>query len=108
MVGGGLHLVTKAETIAIRQKATRAIQVVPHELGLPPIVDEKVEATTYAHGSNRIPLRNVAENLSMVEEMMKYNIAGLDVVGVLSRDGLEDTASNILNMLHQRVTGDYL
>ncbi len=40
--------------------------------------------------------------------MMKRNITGLDIVGALSRSGFEDIASNILNMLRQRVTGDYL
>ncbi len=54
-----------------------------------------------------MPPRNVVEDLSAVEEMMKRNITGLDIVGALSRSG-EDIASNILNMLRQRVTGDYL
>lgn len=40
--------------------------------------------------------------------MKKRNITGLDIVGALSRSGFEDIASNILNMLRQRVTGDYL
>ena len=70
--------------------------------------DEEVEAATYAHGSNEMPPRNVVEDLSAVEEMMKRNITGLDIVGALSRSGFEDIASNILNMLRQRVTGDYL
>ena len=38
MVDGGLRPVTEAETIAIRQKAARAIQAVFRELGLPPPV----------------------------------------------------------------------
>lgn len=67
-----------------------------------------MEAATYAHGSNEMPPRNVVEDLSAVEEMMKRNITGLDIVGALSRSGFEDIASNILNMLRQRVTGDYL
>lgn len=108
MVDGGLRPVTEAETIAIRQKAARAIQAVFRELGLPPIADEEVEAATYAHGSNEMPPRNVVEDLSAVEDMMKRNITGLDIVGALSRSGFEDIASNILNMLRQRVTGDYL
>ena len=37
-----------------------------------------------------------------MEEMMKRNITGLDIVGALSRSGFEDIASNILNMLRQR------
>ena len=108
MVDGGLRPVTEEETIAIRNKAARAIQAVFRELGLPLISDEEVEAATYAHGSKDMPARNVVEDLAAVEEMMKRNITGLDIVGVLSRSGFEDIASNILNMLRQRVTGDYL
>jgi glycerol dehydratase large subunit len=78
------------------------------ELGLPLISDEEVEAATYAHGSKDMPARNVVEDLAAVEEMMKRNITGLDIVGALSCSGFEDIASNILNMLRQRVTGDYL
>ncbi len=94
MVDGGLRPVTEAETIAIRQKAARAIRAVFRELGPPPIADEEVEAATYAHGSNEMPPRNVVEDLSAVEEMMKRNITGLDIVGALSRSGFEDIASN--------------
>ena len=108
MVDGGLRPVTEEETIAIRNKAARAIQAVFRELGLPLISDEEVEAATYAHGSKDMPARNVVEDLAAVEEMMKRNITGLDIVGALSRSGFEDIASNTLNMLRQRVTGDYL
>ena len=108
MVDGGLRPVTEEETIAIRQKAAQAIQAVFRELGLPVITDEEVTAATYAHGSKDMPPRNVVEDLSAVEEMMKRNITGLDIVKALSCSGFEDIASNILNMLRQRVTGDYL
>ena len=43
MVDGGLRPVTEEETIAIRNKAARAIQAVFRELGLPTISDEEVE-----------------------------------------------------------------
>lgn len=108
MVDGGLRPVTEEETIAIRNQAARAIQAVFRELGLPLISDEEVDAATYAHGSKDMPARNVVEDLAAVEEMMKRNITGLDVVGALSASGFDDIASNILNMLRQRVTGDYL
>jgi glycerol dehydratase large subunit len=88
MVDGGLRPVTEEETIAIRNKAARAIQAVFRELGLPLISDEEVEAT-YAHGSKDMPARNVVEDLAAVEEMMKRNITGLDIVGALSRSGLK-------------------
>ena len=54
MVDGGLRPVTEAETIAIRQKAARAIQAVFRELGLPPIADEEVEAAARAVSADTV------------------------------------------------------
>lgn len=108
MVDGGLRPVSEEETIAIRNKAAKAIQAVFMELGFPAITDEEVEAATYAHGSKDMPERNVVEDLKAAEEMLKKRITGLDIVKALSKNGFDDVANNILNMLKQRVTGDYL
>ncbi|MBW6411577.1 propanediol/glycerol family dehydratase large subunit [Clostridium weizhouense] len=108
MVDGGLRPVSEEETIAIRNKAAKAIQVVFRELGFPAITDEEVEAATYAHGSKDMPERNIVEDLKAAEEMLKKRVNGLDIVKALSTGGFDDVASNILNMLKQRVTGDYL
>ncbi len=108
MVDGGLRPVSEEETIAIRNKAAKAIQVVFRELGFPKITDEEVIAATYAHGSKDMPERNVVEDLKAAEEMLNKRITGLDIVKALGSNGFEDVASNILNMLKQRVTGDYL
>lgn len=107
-VDGGLRPVSEEETIAIRNKAAKAIQAVFMELGFPAITDEEVEAATYAHGSKDMPARNVVEDLKAAEEMLKKRITGLDIVKALSRNGFDDVANNVLNMLKQRVTGDYL
>ncbi|WP_423188505.1 propanediol/glycerol family dehydratase large subunit [Alkalibacterium sp. f15] len=108
MVDGGLRPVTEKETVAIRNKAAKAIQAVFSELGLPEVTDEEVEAATYAHGSKDMPERNVVEDLKAVEEMMKQGITGLDIVKALSKKGFDDVAENLLNMLKQRISGDYL
>lgn len=108
MVDGGLRPVSEDETIAIRNKAAKAIQVVFRELGFPAVTDEEVEAATYAHGSKDMPERNVVEDLKAAEEMLKQRVTGLDIVKALSINGFDDVANNILNMLKQRVTGDYL
>ncbi|WP_099189517.1 propanediol/glycerol family dehydratase large subunit [Tepidibacter mesophilus] len=108
MVDGGLRPVSEEETIAIRNKAARSIQAVFEELGFPAITDEEVEAATYAHGSKDMPERNVVEDLKSAEEMLNKKITGLDIVRALSKNGFDDVANNVLNMLKQRVTGDYL
>ncbi|SHJ25972.1 propanediol dehydratase large subunit [Geosporobacter subterraneus DSM 17957] len=107
-VDGGLRPVSEDEVIAIRNKAARALQAVFAELGLPAITDEEVEAATYAHGSKDMPDRNVVEDLKAAEDMMKRAVTGLDIVKALSKHGFEDVAQNVLNMLKQRISGDYL
>ncbi|HYE82425.1 MAG TPA: propanediol/glycerol family dehydratase large subunit [Clostridia bacterium] len=108
MVDGGLRPVSEEEIVAVRNKAARVLQVLFQELGLPAITDEEVEAATYAHGSKDMPDRNVVEDLKAAEEMMKRGVTGLDIVKALSKHGFDDVAENILNMLKQRVSGDYL
>ncbi len=107
-VDGGLRPVTEEETIAVRRKAGKAVQAVFRKLGLSEVTDEQVEAVVYAHGSKDTLNRDVASDLVAVEDMMKRGITGIDVVKALAESGFEDVAESILNMLKQRVIGDYL
>ncbi len=107
-VDGGLRPVFEEDVVAIRNKAAKAIQAVFEGLGLPTITDEEVEAATYAHGSKDMPDRNVVEDIRAADEMMKRGVTGIDVVRALSKGGFDDVAQNVLNMLKQRVSGDYL
>jgi propanediol dehydratase large subunit len=108
MVDGGLKPVSEEEVLAVRNKAARALQAVFNKLGLPPITDEEVEAATYANGSKDMPPREVNEDLKAATEMMDRGITSLDVIKALAQSGFEDVAENILNMLKQRIAGDYL
>jgi len=107
-VDGGLVPVTEEKVIEIRNKGARALQAVFEELGLPPITDAEVEAATYAHGSKDMPDRNVPEDLRAIDEMMKRGTNGLDIVRALAKHGFRDVAENMLAMLKQKVSGDYL
>lgn len=107
-VDGGLRPASEEEVIAIRNKAARALQAVFKELGFPAITDEEVEAATYAHGSKDMPARNVVEDLRAAQEMMARGITGIDIVKALAKTGFQDLAENVLNLLKQRVSGDYL
>lgn len=108
MVDGGLRPVSEEEVVAVRNKAARVLQAIFQELGLPAITDEEVEAATYAHGSKDMPDRNVVEDLKAAEDMMKRGVTGLDIVKAISKHGFDDVAENVLNMLKQRISGDYL
>jgi propanediol dehydratase large subunit len=103
-----LRPVKEEDVIAIRNKGARALQAVFNELGLPPITDAEVEAATYAHGSKDMPDRNVPEDLRAIDEFMKRGTTGVDVVRALAKHGFNDVAESVLNMLKEKVTGDYL
>ncbi|MBC1483531.1 propanediol/glycerol family dehydratase large subunit [Listeria sp. FSL L7-1485] len=107
-VDGGLTPVTEEEVVAVRNKAARVIQVVFEQLGLPKVTDEEVEAATYARGSKDMPERNMVEDIKAAAEMMDRGVTGLDVVKALSAGGYDDVAESVLNMLKQRVSGDFL
>jgi propanediol dehydratase large subunit len=107
-VDGGLRPIKEADAIAIRNKAARALQAVFDELGLPRITDEEVEAATYAHGSQDMPARDKVQDTKAAQEILTRSLTGLDVVKALSKRGFPDVAENILNILKQRVSGDYL
>ncbi|GAB6137073.1 propanediol/glycerol family dehydratase large subunit [Halanaerobaculum tunisiense] len=107
-VDGGLRPVKEEKAIEVRNKAAKAIQAVFAELDLPEITDEEVEAATYAHGSEDVPERDVTQDLKAVEEMMNEGVTGLDIVKALANKGFTGVADNLLNLLKQRVCGDYL
>ena len=100
--------VTEEEVIRVRRKAGKAVQAVFRQLGLSPISDEQVEAVTYAHGSKDTLDRDVTADLMAAEDVLKRGITGVDVVKALAESGYEDVAMDVLNMLKQRVIGDYM
>ena len=107
-VDGGLRPVTEEEVIRVRRKAGKAVQAVFRQLGLSPISDEQVEAVTYAHGSKDTLPRDVTADLMAAEDVLKRSITGVDIVKALAETGYEDLAESVLNMLKQRVVGDYM
>lgn len=107
-VDGGLRPVTEEEVIRVRRKAGKAVQAVFRQLGLSPISDEQVEAVTYAHGSKDTLPRDVTADLMAAEDVLKRGITGVDIVKALAETEYEDLAESVLNMLKQRVVGDYM
>ena len=107
-VDGGNRPVLEVDVVAVRNKAARALQAVYRELGFPPITDEEVELATYANGSKDITPRNIPEDLKAAERLLKEGINGASVVKALAKGGFEDIAKNVLMMLKQRISGDYL
>ncbi len=107
-VNGGLKPVREEEVVAVRNKAARALQGLFAELGLPPITDEEVEAATYAHGSKDMPMRDKVADMKGAADIMARGVTGIDFVKGLAKRGFTDLAESILNLLKQKVAGDYL
>lgn len=107
-VDGGLKPITEEQVLFVRNKAARAVQAVFRNLGLSPISDEQVDAVTYAHGSKDTLPRDVTADLAAAEDVLKRGITGVDIVKALAETGFEDVAESVLNMLKQRVAGDYM
>jgi len=105
---GGLIPVLEEDVIAVRNKAAKVLQALFRGLGLTEVTDAEVEAVTYARGSQDVPPRNVVEDLKAADNLLKRGLTGVDIVKVLVSAGFTDVAQNVLNMLKQRVVGDYL
>jgi propanediol dehydratase large subunit len=108
MVDGGLRPVKEEEVVQVRYKAAKVLQALFKELGLSRITDDEVEAAAYAHGSNDVPLRNELEDFEAIETLMNKGITGIEIVAALVKAGYGDVAESILNMLKQRISGDYM
>lgn len=108
-VDGGLRPVTEQEVVSVRMKAAKAMQALFDQLGFEPVTDEQVEQCVFAHGSNDVTAkRKVDEDLRAAKRVLDGEVNGLDIVRALARSGHEDVAASILEMLKQRVSGDYL
>jgi propanediol dehydratase large subunit len=106
-VDGGILPVGEAEVIQVRSLAARALQAVFAYFELPEISDAEVEAATYAYSSYDMPRRLMADDMKAAEHFIKEH-TGLDVAKALWEKGYPDVADNLLAMLKERITGDYL
>lgn len=108
-VDGGLRPVTQEQAIAVRHKAAKAMQALFDKLGFDPVTDEQVEQCVYANGSRDITAkRNVDADLKCAKRVIDGGVTGLDIVRALMDTEHKDVAQAVLEMLKQRISGDYL
>ena len=107
-VDGGLTPFHESDLLAARHRAASATRDVFDELGLPPISDATVEAAALAHGSRDTPAASGVANARATELILDRGITGVDVVKALAVRGYGDIAERVLEMLKQRLSGDYL
>lgn len=108
-VDGGLRPVTEEQVLAVRRKAAKAMQAIFAALNFPPVTDEEVEQNVLANGSKDVSAqRDVNEDLKAAKRILDGEVSGVDIVRALADAGFTDVAEAVLNMLKQRVSGDYL
>ena len=107
-VDGGIQSVTEEEAAAVRHKAAKVCRAVFAFLGLPEIREEEVEAATTAYCYKDMPPRSKAEDMRAAAEMMDRGVTIVDIVKGLYESGFADIGERVLQMLKQRVSGDYL
>ncbi len=105
---GGLRSREDAELLPLRRRAAEACRAVFEELGLASFSDEDVEACVLAHGSLDVPPLSPDAVPTAGERVMEQGITALDVVRALASHGYEVEAERVLEMLRQRLLGDFL
>ncbi len=107
-VDGGLLPAREEAVLEVREKAARAVQAVFRALGLPPISDEEVRVAVSAFSSQEMPDRDKLADIEAAHHLLRREKDVIDVIRGLAQEGFEDVAGNILNLVQQRVIGDYL
>jgi propanediol dehydratase large subunit len=105
---GGLRARDEADLLSLRRRAAEACRAVYEELELGSFTDEDVEACVLAHGSLDVPeLPADAVPLSG-DRIMQRGLTVLDVVRALAGSGYGLEAERLVEMLRQRLYGDFL
>ncbi|MGB3644461.1 MAG: propanediol/glycerol family dehydratase large subunit [Mesorhizobium sp.] len=105
---GGLTPITESSVEQLRMRAIRAIAAVFEELDLKKVPEEWVQSVAAASGSQDTDSFTPGEVTRISEAIRKRGLTALDVVRALSKRGFGAEAENLLFMLRQRISGDYL
>ncbi len=105
---GGLRSRRDDELLPLRRRAAEACRAVLEELGLATFTDEDVDACVVAHGSLDVPELAPDAVPTAGNRIMERGVTILDVVRCLAEHGYEVEAERVLEMLRQRLLGDFL
>lgn len=107
-VDGGMEPVTEEEVLIVRERAARAIQLVFEEFHFNPITDGEVESATTGHSSEDVPARDKVADIEAADRILHEPIPAIKIVKALANRGFNEIAGNIVSILKQRISGDYL
>ena len=107
-VDGGLRTAQEREVAALRERAVAAVRAVYEALGLADFDEEWAAQAIDAAGSKDVPAADLMTPLNASRIIQDTGITMVDVIVALDEAGFEVEAQRLLDMLHARVTGDYL
>jgi propanediol dehydratase large subunit len=103
----GLSSISEEDILTVRVKAAKAIQKICAELDFPGYTDEQIAKVITAHSSDDID-RKSSDNIKMSQEIVSRNLTIVDIIKGFANIGETDMAESLLNLVKQRVAGDYL
>jgi propanediol dehydratase large subunit len=105
---GALRSCDDDELLRLRRRAAEACVAVYDELSLATFTDADIEAVVHAHGSLDVPALAPPLVPDAADRIMRDGVGVLDCVAALARRGYTTEAERVLEMLRQRLYGDYL
>lgn len=105
---GGLTPLDEDRALSVRARAVEAMAAVLDELDLAKVEAENLRSVIFASGSRDTHGFMPGEVMPISEAIRKRGIGAIDVVRALANRGYRDEAENLLFILRQRVSGDYL
>lgn len=107
-VDGGLTPVNDTQIAHLRLRAIEAITAVFEELDLAEVKPEWIASVAAASGSLETETFSPGAVTRISDSIRKQRLTCVDVVRALARRGFREEAENLMLMLRQRISGDYL
>ncbi len=105
---GGLTPLAEGRALDLRLRAVDAIAAVFEDLGLSEPTPDMKASVVVASGSAETRSYLPGEVATISEAIRDYGLDVVDVIRALARQGFEEEARNLLNMVKLRLSGDYL
>ncbi|MGE4251656.1 MAG: propanediol/glycerol family dehydratase large subunit [Parvibaculaceae bacterium] len=105
---GGLVPASEDRILGVRVRATEALSAVLEEFGLARVTQAMRASVVFASGSDETESFTAGEATAISDRIKERGVTAIDIVKALARRGFEAEAENLLFMLRQRISGDYL
>jgi propanediol dehydratase large subunit len=105
---GGLTPIEESDMRDLRLHAIRAISAVFDELRLAEVPESWVQSVAASSGSRDTESFSPGEVTRISEAIRERSLTAVDMIRALERRGFSKEAENLVLMLRQRISGDYL